>query len=145
MCVLQYYNNRYVPNIMGNDWHKFGIQATIQGDCCNLYRLTFGAKGGPATNTCGMYMYSEILAVQDAELYYDKATQTALGYLKQDSMDGWTEGGTWFSYNDKNSIKAVTQYISKYMYIIQHVLKQQAKNDFGSMHFCLFVCLLSYI
>lgn len=97
----------------GNDWQKFGINATIQGECCSPFQHTFGAKGGPASNTCGMYMYSEILAIQDARLYYDKLTQTAVGYLKQDSRDGWTKGGTWFSYNNKNSIKAITQYISK--------------------------------
>jgi len=92
----------------------FGLQAFNQGKCCGSYRLTYGAKGGPGSNTCGSYMYSEILEVRDAMYFYDEETQTMVGYLKHNSSDGWTQGGTWFSYNNQDSIKALTDYISMY-------------------------------
>ena len=57
-------------------------------------------------------MYSEIVGAE-VEYYYDRATQTAIGYAADKSKDQWTEMGTWFSYNDRNSIEAITQYISK--------------------------------
>lgn len=107
--------NRYVPNIDGTKWQEFGAQASIQGKCCGPYSQTFGGKYGPGSQQCGTYMYSEISAVSDMEYYYDKVTQTAIGYVKRDSIDGWTEGGTWFSYNDKNSVQAITNFISKYI------------------------------
>ncbi len=86
----------------------------MQGKCCGPYRLTFGARGGPACDTCGRYMYSEILEVRDAKSFYDEETHTMVGYLKHDSSDGWTQGGTWFSYNNEDSIKAIVEYISKF-------------------------------
>ena len=47
------------------------------------------------------------------EYYFDEHTKTAIGYITKDSSDGWTKAGTWFTFNDKNSIDAVTKYISK--------------------------------
>ena len=57
-------------------------------------------------------MYSEIMAA-GAQYYYDRATQTAIGYVADNSSDQWTEPGTWFSFNDRNSIEAIMQFISK--------------------------------
>lgn len=105
---------RYAPGVPSTKWEEFGIEATVQGKCCGPYRLTFGAKGGLGAQECGMYLYSEIQAISDAEYYYDKTTQTAIGYVWQNSSDGWTEGGTWFSYNDQNSVQAVAQFISEF-------------------------------
>ena len=121
----------------GNDWQKFGTQAVVQGECCGAYRLTFGARGGPASNTCGVYMYSEILTVKDAYLYFDNQAQTTVGYLKKNSVDDWTERGTWISYNDKTSIKAVTQFISKLKF--KGNLKKQPHMHFSLLVAC-FVC-----
>lgn len=58
-------------------------------------------------------MFSEILAVTDMQYFYDRNTQTAIGYMHWNSTDEWTEAGTWFSYSDRNSVQAITQYISK--------------------------------
>lgn len=57
-------------------------------------------------------MYSEIMAA-GAQYYYDRETQTAIGYVLDKSGDEWTEPGTWFTFNDRNSIQAIMQYISK--------------------------------
>lgn len=57
-------------------------------------------------------MYGEIVAA-GAKTYYDQVTQTAIGYVHKTSDDGWTEAGTWISFNDKNSIKAITQFIGR--------------------------------
>lgn len=94
-------------------WAEFGLQASIQGKCCGPYKTTYGAKYGLGSRRCGLYMSSEIQAVTDMLYYYDKDTQSAIGYLKENSKDGWTEGGTWFSYTDRNSIQAIVQFLSK--------------------------------
>lgn len=67
---------------------------------------------GKGSQLCGTYMYSEIVAAGPS-YYFDQETQTAIGYMTKDSGDGWTKAGTWFTFNDKNSISAITKYISK--------------------------------
>ena len=78
-------------------------------------------------------MYSEIMAAGESitqanvsssyqliagvDYYYDHTTETAIGYMSKDSGDGWTKAGTWFTYNDKNSIAAIAKYISKWSYL----------------------------
>ena len=62
-----------------------------------------------------MYLFSEIQNVKDLKYYYDTSTQTAIGYVEYDSSDGWTESGTWFSYSDQNSVRAITQFIGKWL------------------------------
>lgn len=47
------------------------------------------------------------------EYYFDQLTKTAIGYLSSDSADGWTQAGTWVTFNDQNSIDATVKYISK--------------------------------
>jgi len=57
-------------------------------------------------------MYSEIAAT-GAVYYYDNETHTAIGYQQQNSVDGRTEAGTWFSFNDRSGVQATTKFISK--------------------------------
>lgn len=80
--------------------------------CCGPFQQTYGAKYGLGSRQCGTYMYSEIIAA-GIEYNYDRATQTAIGYVADESIDNWTEKGTWFSFNDRNSVQAITQFISK--------------------------------
>ena len=47
------------------------------------------------------------------EYYFDQLTKTAIGYLTSNSTDGWMPGGTWATFNDRNSIQATVEYISK--------------------------------
>lgn len=54
-------------------------------------------------------MYSEIQAAGGPE-YYDNETQSAIRYLATDSSDGWTKAGTWITYNNVQSAKAIAQY-----------------------------------
>lgn len=46
------------------------------------------------------------------QYHFDDETKTAIGYLPTDSSDGWTKAGTWFTFNDKSSIAAISKYIS---------------------------------
>ena len=59
-------------------------------------------------------MYSEIMLTQPPpRVYYDKATQTAIGFMKYTSNDGLINKGTWFTFNNKNSIEALTNFIGE--------------------------------
>ena len=75
-------------------------------------------------------MYSEILAAKP-ETYYDNETQTTIGccgcmrsvrglahantcltscrYMTAKGADGYTEAGTWMTYNDIESLTAITK------------------------------------
>ena len=89
----------------------------MQGKCCGPYQTTFGGKPGRGSQACGLYMYSEIQAVKDLKYFYDQQTQTAVGYVRGNlSSDGWTEGGSWISYSDRNSVQAITQLISTWVW-----------------------------
>lgn len=94
------------------NWHPMQV-SNPAGKCCGPLQATYGAKQGKGSFRCGSYMYSEIVAAMPKH-YYDKTTQTAIGYLSTKSEDGWTEAGTWFSFNDRNSVQAITQYIGVY-------------------------------
>ena len=82
------------------------------GQCCGPFKKTYGALYGKGSQLCGTYMYSETIAA-GALYYFDEQTKTAIAYMNVDSSDGWTKAGTWFTYNDKNSITAINDYISK--------------------------------
>lgn len=82
------------------------------GKCCGPFKSTYGALYGKGSQLCGTYMYSEIVAA-GALYYFDTETNTAIAYMPEDSQDGWTKAGTWFTYIDKNSIDGITKYIRK--------------------------------
>ena len=68
-------------------------------------------------------MYSEIMTLQPPpRVYYDKTTQTVIGFMKYDSNDGSVYKGTWFTFNNKNSIKALINFIGKDIFIQTHSL-----------------------
>lgn len=100
----------YAPGLSGKAWQHFGLPAKVQGECCGPFKSTYGAKFGKASQQCGTMMYNEILAAKPQSAYDDK-TQSAIGYFSSQGADGWTEPGTWVSYNDDKSIKAITQYV----------------------------------
>lgn len=82
------------------------------GLCCGPFKITYGARHGKISRRCGTFMYSEIVQAKP-KVYYDKKTQTAIGFLKYNSSDGWLQKGTWFTFNNKNSIEALTNFIGK--------------------------------
>lgn len=57
-------------------------------------------------------MFSEIEAA-GPDWFYDQPTQTMIAYQTTDSQDGWTKAGTWMTYNDANSAKAIAEYACK--------------------------------
>ena len=57
-------------------------------------------------------LWLTLLLCTGVDYYFDQDTKTAIGYLEKDSGDGWTKAGTWFTFNDKSSIAAVSKYIS---------------------------------
>jgi hypothetical protein len=96
-------------DISGDDWQKFGNNGKIQGKCCGPFAQTYGALYGKGCNMCGTMMYSEIQAGKPT-YYYDNQTQSAIGWWSSMGADGWTQPGTWISYNDVTSVTAISQW-----------------------------------
>jgi GH18 family chitinase len=91
----------------------FGLSAEIQGECCGDFAKTYGASPGFGCSLCGSMMYSEIVAA-GMQTKYDSKTASNIGFLTKDSGDSHTKAGTWVSYNDKDSMVAIAQYIKEY-------------------------------
>lgn len=101
---LAYYGHHwYVPGITDNSWQAFNLPATIQGLCCGPFAYTYGALEGQGCGQCGTTMYSEILAA-GFETFYDEATTSNIGYLKNAGSDGYTHAGTWVAYQDPEAL-----------------------------------------
>jgi len=108
---IPYYGHTwYAPG--QKSWQKFGLPAQQQGACCGPFKNTYGAKYGKASQQCGTLMYNEIQE-SNPTVYYDDTTESALGYFEQQGADGWTDAGTWVSFNNKQSIQAITAYAIK--------------------------------
>jgi len=112
MVGVPYYGHTwYETALIGtNNWQKFGNKGTIQGECCGPFQQTYGAKYGKGCNMCGTMMYSEIQAGKPT-YYYDTQSQSAIGFWNSMGADGWTEPGTWISYNDLTSVTAITNWL----------------------------------
>jgi chitinase len=106
----------YQPKLGTDAWRQFGLNGSIQGECCGPFKQTYGAKPGKACQQCGVYMYSEILAAlggSEASAYHDKDTESDIAYLAQAGQDGYTEAGTWITYSGAKSIAAIIDYTKK--------------------------------
>jgi hypothetical protein len=55
-----YAHTWFVPGLEGTAWQSFGLNATVQGECCGPFKGTFGAKPGQGCSLCGSMMWSEI-------------------------------------------------------------------------------------
>merc|ERR1711865_173097 len=97
----------YKPGMTG--WQNFGGQGEIQGECCGPFAQTYGAKPGMACAQCGVMMYSEILAA-GCDTSFDPETKSDVMYCSSAGKDGYTEAGTWATYNSVESIEDITQY-----------------------------------
>jgi chitinase len=111
MVGIPYYGHTwYDKALVGTtNWQKFGNKGTIQGECCGPFVNTYGAKYGKGCNMCGTMMYSEVQAAKPT-YYYDTTSQSAIGFWSAEGADGWTEPGTWISYNDLTSVAAITSW-----------------------------------
>lgn len=108
--IPMYAHTWYVPGLTGTAWQKFGLPAKIQGECCGPFKSTYGGKPGNGCSLCGSYMWSEIKAAQP-QVFYDNVTQSAIGYLTAAGADGgYTEAGTWLTYSDLTSVKAIAKW-----------------------------------
>jgi len=45
--------------------------------------------------------------------WYDNVTQSAVGYFSKTGADAYTAAGTWITYNDETSMKAIAAYAVK--------------------------------
>jgi len=107
----------YQPGLGTDAWHQFGLNGSVQGECCGPFKQTYGAKFGKGCQQCGVYMYSEILAAlggSEANAYHDEETQSDIAYMTQAGQDGgYTEAGTWITYSGTKSIAAIIDYTKK--------------------------------
>jgi len=108
--VALYGHTWYVPGLTGDEWKTFGQVATVQGECCGPFKTTFGAKQGKGCSLCGTMMYSEIRAA-GCPSYYDQATKSHIAYCAEASADGYTEAGTYITYNDLDSHAEIAKYV----------------------------------
>jgi len=97
----------YEPGM--SDWQNFGGQGSIQGQCCGPFKQTYGGKPGKGCSQCGVMMYSEILAA-GCDTQFDDETKSDIMYCSSAGKDGYTEAGTWATYNGLKSIEGITQY-----------------------------------
>jgi len=108
---IPYYGHTwYAPSKSGDDWKTWGGVAQVQGECCGPFKSTYGAKFGKGCQQCGTMMYSELEAAQPQDKYYDPVTKSDIAYFSSAGADSHTEKGTWLSYNDVQSVEAITQY-----------------------------------
>jgi len=105
--IAMYGHTWFQPGM--SDWQKFGGKGSVQGQCCGPFKATYGAKPGKGCSQCGVMMYSEILAAGCTN-QYDNETKSDIAYCSSASADGYTEAGTWITYNGKQSIHEITKY-----------------------------------
>lgn len=111
MVGIPFYGHSwYQPGM--SSWEQFGGQGQVQGKCCGPFKSTYGAKPGQACSQCGVMMYSEIQAA-GCPTKYDDETKSDIMYCSSAGSDGgYTEAGTWVTYNDKKSIHEITNYVT---------------------------------
>jgi len=105
----------YTPNLGPDAWSQFGLNGSIQGECCGPFKQTYGGKPGKACQQCGVMMYSEILAALGPSgksgTYHDNETVSDIAFFADAGQDGgYTEAGTWVTYSGQESIVAITSY-----------------------------------
>jgi len=112
MIGIPYYGHTwYQPSLVNtNNWQKFGNNGVVQGKCCGPFAQTYGAQPGQGSYQCGTMMYSEIQAAKPT-YYYDNGTKSAIGFWSTQGADGYTSAGTWLTYNDKQSVTDITNWM----------------------------------
>jgi len=108
MVGIPFYGHTWYESSM-SDWQNFGGQGQIQGQCCGDFKQTYGGKPGKGCSQCGVMMYSEILAA-GCDTQFDDETKSDIMYCSSAGKDGYTEAGTWATYNSLESIEVITQY-----------------------------------
>ncbi|EGD76836.1 chitinase [Salpingoeca rosetta] len=113
-----YGHSWYIPN--QSNWKRFGVPAALSHACYGPFNPTFGAWPGARARLCGLLIYSEIVALIDEtdpeQNFFDPATQSDIGYIKDGSRAGEdlrnaTPG--YVSWNSIRSLSAITNYAKK--------------------------------
>jgi len=94
----------------GSAWARFGSPAQVQGKCCGPFATTSGAAPGQGSSLCGTMMLSEIYAANASLSTLDAATASNIAYFASEGADGYTAAGTWVTYNDVDSMRAIVAY-----------------------------------
>jgi chitinase len=103
------------PTLAADDaWATFGQASYVQGACCGPFASTSGGKPGQGCAMCGTMMYSEVMAAAPDKMLFDNITQSNIAYFTKMGADAWTTPGTWVSYNDAQSMAAITAYARAY-------------------------------
>merc|ERR1711920_195435 len=112
MVGIPFYGHTWFDaGMSGTAWQKFGGNGTVQGRCCGPFKSTYGGKPGQACAQCGVMMYTEIQAA-GCPTFFDDETKSDIMYCSSAGSDsGYTEAGTWITYNSKKSIHEITQYM----------------------------------
>jgi len=119
MVGIPFYGHTWYAPGLGPAAHMFGLNGSIQGECCGPFKNTYGGKPGQACSQCGVMMYSEILAALGSQTeegsYHDTQSVSDIAYMTQAGADGgYTAAGTWISYSGSKSISGITEYVKKY-------------------------------
>jgi len=107
---IPYYGHTWYNPDAGDSWKTWGATAKVQGKCCGPFKSTYGALFGKGCQQCGTMMYSETQAAKPSDKYFDPVTKSDIAYFSSAGSDSHTEKGTWLSYNDVQSVEAITQY-----------------------------------
>lgn len=121
---LPFYSHTwFAPDLLTSSdpsaWKAFGNKGVVQGSCCGPFKSTFGAQPGQGCAMCGLYMYSEIVAALGSNSavwsVFDNQTASSIAFVQAPggSDGGYTKAGTWISYNEPKSIKAMTDFAVK--------------------------------
>ena len=110
-----YGHSWYIPN--QPNWKRFGVPAAVSHACYGPFNPTFGAWPGARARLCGLLIYSEIVSLIDEtdpeQNFFDEATQSDIGYIKDGSrghenLKNSTPG--YVSWNSIRSLEAITHY-----------------------------------
>jgi len=105
--LAMYGHTWYSPNL--DNWQVMGGPSQKQGKCFGPFKDTYGAKPGKGCNQCGVMMFSEIEAAA-CESHFDEVTQSDIAYCSQAGQDGYTEAGTWITYQSVKANEAAVDY-----------------------------------
>jgi len=107
-------------SINSSAWQTWGGPTYVQGSCCGVFASTNGGKPGLGAQQCGTLMFSEVQAAlgnpsgsPGCAVHFDNETQSNIAYFTEMGADGSTTPGTWITYNDEQSARAITAYAVK--------------------------------
>jgi chitinase len=109
--VALYAHTWFNDALKPEQWQKFGgDDGKVMGSCCGPFKETYGGGFGNGSQQCGSLMMSELYQA-NFTTYFDNVTQSNIGYMNEDAKDGSVKKGVWATFNDRDSLTAITQYV----------------------------------